>query len=91
MIFCVKSLIVEAFFTSKRIAFHITGPEYDRLSLNKRVLGIGLVKLFLKRTVMNYLLKYLLLIGKDLFLIYWGAIMTLTTSYIILALFRRTA
>ena len=50
MIFCVKSLIVEAFFTSKRIAFHITGPEYDRLSLNKRVLGIGLVKLFLKRT-----------------------------------------
>ena len=37
---------------------------------------------------MNYLVKYLLLIGK--YLIYWGA-MALTTLYIILALCRRTA
>ena len=44
IIFRIKSLIVEAFFTSEGTAFHITGLEYNRLSLSKRVLGIGIVK-----------------------------------------------
>ena len=85
----VESLIVSAFFTSEGIAFHITGPEYDRLSLNKLVLGIGIVKLLFEADCNDLYVKVFALNWKRSF-IYWGA-KTLTTLYILLALFRRTA
>ena len=60
------------------------------LSLNKLVLGIGIVKLLLFETDRNELFGKVSALNWNRSLIYWGA-MTLTTAYIILALFRRTA
>ena len=37
--FLVKILIDHEFLTSDGIVFHITGPEYDKLLLNKLILG----------------------------------------------------
>ena len=41
-LFLVKKLIDDEFLISDGIVFHITGPEYDKLFLNKLVLGFGI-------------------------------------------------
>ena len=84
IIFRVKVLIVDAFFASEEIAFHITGPANDRLSLNKFVLGIEIVKLLFE-TDRNKLFGKVIAHKWERSLIYSGA-MTLTTSDIIFAL-----
>ena len=40
--FLVKVLIDDEFLISDGIVFHITGPEYDKLFLNKLILGFGI-------------------------------------------------
>ena len=42
--FLVKVFIDGEFLISDRIVFHITGPEYDKLFLNKLILGFGIKK-----------------------------------------------
>ena len=37
-----KVLIDDEFLISDGIVFHITGPEYDKLFLNKLILGFGI-------------------------------------------------
>ena len=40
--FLVKVLIDDEFLISDGIVFHITGPEHDKLFLNKLILGLGI-------------------------------------------------
>ena len=40
--FLVKILSINEFLISNGIVFHITGPEYDKLFLNKFKLGLGI-------------------------------------------------
>ena len=40
--FLVKVLIDDEFLISDGIVFHITGPEYDKLFLNKLILVFGI-------------------------------------------------
>ena len=61
-----KMLIVDKFSISDGIVFHITGPEYDELFLNKLMFGWGYKKIDSKQIVTTCQVMNPLVPEKDL-------------------------